>query len=262
MSSRTRLQFPIQTSPSGETIALTISDPSKITADNLALATWGSSEVLANTLHKLNFDLTGPVSGPGNATATPSEHHVIPVLEIGAGTGLVGMTAAAVWHTHAMLTDLDPILPNIAANISLNKETVSQHNGSLSCGLLDWSNPSSLTLRPPRRHPQGQPSHPTATPSTPPSTSAPARIILAADTIYSAEHPGLLLSVLSSRLERSKLARFVICYPLRIGYLDFIRELWEKLEGLGLESKEEGREKLGEEWEEEVEYEWCVFGWK
>jgi predicted nicotinamide N-methyase len=239
MSTRSRLAFKVTINNRGDLLDLQISDPSNITADNLALATWGSSEVLANLLYRLDApDFTG--SG--------FLAHTYQVLEVGAGTGLVGMTAAAVWKVNACLTDLVPILPNIRANIVLNKQTINIYGGSICTGLLDWA------------HPHGHIKE--DEPEVPKNLlSLPARVILAADTVYSEEHPELLTNVVTARLERNAKARFIMCYPLRIGYLDHIRDLWERLEAAGLECTEEGREKLGGEWDEDVEYEWCVWRW-
>ncbi|TKA69189.1 hypothetical protein B0A55_07080 [Friedmanniomyces simplex] len=237
MSSRTRLTFPItlSTTPSpNNTLQIHITDPRSTTANNLALATWGSSEVLANLLHLLPIpDFSG--SGPGTNT--------FPILELGAGTGLVGLSAAAIWQSWACLTDLPPILPNLEANIALNRDTLTQHGGSAACGVLDWSDPATPILES----------------STPPTTPSPsrARVILAADTVYSEDHPALLTQAVMARLEKAEPARLVLCYPLRIGYLDHIRELWRLLEEeAGLVCVREGRERLDESWEEETPYEW------
>ncbi|KAF2860129.1 hypothetical protein K470DRAFT_264772 [Piedraia hortae CBS 480.64] len=229
MSSRTRLTFAVALDDSGRTVDLHISDPSRIAADNLALATWGSSQVLANTLHRLHVD---------NAKT---------ILELGAGTGIVGMTAAAVWHSkNVILTDLEPILPNIAASIKLNEQTLAEHGGAVEFGLLDWYDPSTLILGASQNK----------------VSLLDVGVILAADTVYSEEHPQLLVNVVSQRLQKSSAARFVMCYPLRIGYLDHIRDLWQRLEEAGLECCEEGREQLDKSWDDDTPYEWCVWQWQ
>ncbi|KAH9828248.1 protein-lysine N-methyltransferase rrg1-like [Teratosphaeria destructans] len=238
MSTRTRLSFNVQVDHSHQTTTLTIADPSHISADNLALSTWGSSEILANTLHKIDVDLP----------ETNDMENLLPVLELGAGTGLVGMTAAAAWKTTAVLTDLPPILPNIEANVHLNRAVISQYGGHVRYGTLDWFHPDRLTFG---RDPSGGE-----------VDSSQARVILAADTVYSEEHPELLVNVIKCRLEPGQRSRLIICYPLRIGYLDHIRDLWQRLEDADLTCIEEGREHLDQEWEEDVEYEWCVWKWQ
>ncbi|KAK5741611.1 hypothetical protein LTR17_003816 [Elasticomyces elasticus] len=237
MSSRTRLAFNVNLSKTAsDQIVIQIADPQGIIADNLALATWGSSEVLANMLQRL------PIP---DLSATGLHTDVFPVLELGAGTGLVGLSAAAVWKCWTCLTDLAPILPNLEANIALNRDILAQHGGSAACGILDWSNPDKHIFE-----------------STGHAEAFKARVILAADTVYSEEHPELLTQALTARLEKSVKARFVMCYPLRIGYLDHIRDLWERLETAGLICVDEGRESLDKSWDEDTPYEWCVWRWQ
>ena len=244
MSSRTRLSFSTTLNDSGQRIKIQISDPSGLQADNLALATWGSSEVLANALHRfdINFQHSGGL-----------HDDVIPVLELGAGTGLVGLSAACVWGVPVVLTDLTPLLGALGANVELNKDLLAQHKGMAAVGRLDWSNPEDMTV---------VSSLGTYFSSFPHSHErSKARVILAADTVYSEEHPELLVNVITHRLEKSQEARLIICYPLRIGYLDHIRDLWARLEAAGFTCVKEGREEIDGSWEEDTPYEWCIWGW-
>ena len=244
MSSRTRLSFNVTLNSAGEKLDISISDPSSLQADNLALSTWGSADVLANVLHRLDL----PIAKDQGLAPTG-----VPVLELGAGTGLAGLTAAAVWHTGVVLTDLTPILPNIEANVRLNEGNLKSHRGSARCGLLDWVKPDLLTIS----SGAGEDSQQILT-----ATDNKAHVILAADTVYSEEHPELLSNAIRTWLATGSLSRVVVCYPLRVGYLDHIRALWEQLERIGLESIEEGKEMLEGSWDEDTPYEWSVWRWK
>lgn len=234
MSTRTRLSFHISSSPTSS-IPIHISDPGDLQADNLPLETWGSAEILANQLHTFSdIDFSHPEAA-----------HVVPVLELGAGTGIAGLSAAAVWHTTAVLTDLPPILPGIETNVMLNEDLLALHSGRALSGSLDWSDPSALKLT----HEQ-------------PVPWCKARILLAADTVYSEDHPALLVNAIAAWLAPGRDSRFIACYPLRVGYLEHIRDLWEKLEAQGLECVREGREVAPPEWDEETPYEWCSWAWQ
>ncbi|KAI6891811.1 hypothetical protein KC318_g9487 [Hortaea werneckii] len=240
MSTRTRLTYSVTLNSSGEKIGIDITDPSSISADNLALATWGSAEVLANTLHKHHIDLGNGMDNEG----------VTGVIELGAGTGIAGLAAACVWKTNAILTDLPLIVPALEANVTLNEDRLKTHGGNAVCGTLDWDEPKDLVIS------NG------STAGKHQDQNLRARVLLAADTVYSEEHPPLLVKAIEARLELSDKARLILCYPLRFGYLDHIRDLWERLEAAELTCVEEGREKVDESWEEDEEYEWCVWGWK
>ena len=226
--------FQIPTNSHSENINVDLSQPD-IEADNLPLETWASSWVMASQLHLL------PIQPPSPTTTA------VPILELGAGTGLVGITAASVWRAPVVLTDLAPIVPGLAANISLNEDLLAASESSATCGTLDWTRPSELLLESGERIAAGR----------------RADIILAADTVYSEEHPELLVAVVLAWLARHAEARFVITYAMRVAYLDEIREVWERLEAGGLEAVAEGQGRAGEdEFDDECLCEWSVWKWK
>src|ERR1700761_5943234 len=120
----------VQTDSRGSSIRVQISETAGIKAENLSLSTWGASFVLANHLHKLKL--------PSHAKAHDQDW----ILELGAGTGLVGITASCIWKASVVLTDLPGIVPGLTANIALNGPFLSKSGGSASCGSLDWRSPS------------------------------------------------------------------------------------------------------------------------
>jgi hypothetical protein len=212
-------------------LTFTIGEPA-LRAQGLSLQTWTSSFVLASLLHKLPVDFSSP---------TP-----IAVLELGAGTGLVGLAAAALWKVPVILTDLPAFVSGLAGNVNLNAATV---KGLVRCGSLDWSRPDTLTLQDGSRYE---------------AEKQQARVILAADTIYSEEHPELLSKTILRWLAPGPSSRAILTYPLRVAYLDQIRELWGLLEAGGLEPIGEGQEQDDNvhDWDDECLCEWSVWKWK
>ena len=245
--------FTIPTNDSGDTVKIEIEELA-LTAENLGLTTWGSSFVLATCLHRFKIDLASFLP----ATSTTPKNPGITVLELGAGTGLVGLSAAAIWHTNVILSDLAPIVPGLATNITANEEILSLVGGSASCGTLDWANPNELVLRSTSSAERGQQQQQQAFFSE----TDKAMIILAADTVYSEEHPAILSKAILTWLRSEPHARAIITYPMRVAYLDEIRELWELLQRGGLEAIDEGREMTSHDWDDEALHEWSIWRWR
>lgn len=110
-----------------------------ITGDSLGLKTWGSSYLLAQMLHKIgqtSLSYLLPPSGEGSNE---------PVLELGSGTGLLGLAAAAIWKAHVILSDLPAIMPNLQHNVDRNRATVESLGGSLDSGALTWGGDEDCT---------------------------------------------------------------------------------------------------------------------
>ena len=233
------------------TVSITINDDVNIRAENLHLETWGASLVLSRRLHRIEIP---------NLIKPPQDHprnRCGPVLELGSGTGLVGISAAAVWKTDVTLTDLSPIVPALERNIELNKDLLLSAGGSASSGSLDWRDPSML-----RFHPGSARQSPLREDEFPAEHNK-VSAILTADTVYDSEHPEMLVKVVKAWLKEGPDSRVLIAYPVRVAYLEEIRELWELMEGIGMELVEEGKEELPrKEWDDETLIEWCVWRWE
>lgn len=240
--------FRIPINGSGDAINIQLGEP-VLAAENLRLSTWASSFILATNLHRFDIDL-GSLRQPVGLQPTDTG---INVLELGSGTGLLGLSAAAIWRTTVVLSDLGPIVPGLIMNISANKDTLSARGASASCGTLDWTIPDKLGL-----YTEGQQRQK----HTLLAETTKANIILAADTVYSEEHPAMLSNTILTWLKRSPDARTIVIYPMRVAYLDEIRELWELLESGGLEAIDEGREVGGDDWDDEALHEWSVWRWR
>ncbi|KAM0701653.1 hypothetical protein Q7P35_010562 [Cladosporium inversicolor] len=238
-----------------EQIGIKILEPTDSISDNLALATWGASFILANQLYKIDVSEALATTSTNNKISNPKDSNGpphSPILELGAGTALVGLTAALLWKRNAILTDLPQIVTGTAATVGANAAALTASNVNVHCGSLDWFKPSQLSFHTPSSCPL-----PDLTP-----TSHKFPIILAADVVYDEEHPDLLLQTVSTWLAPGKASRFVLAYVLRHAYLDVIRDLWAKFEEAGLECVEEGQTTGDESWDEMAPYEWCSWRWK
>ncbi|KFY26599.1 hypothetical protein V493_03990, partial [Pseudogymnoascus sp. VKM F-4281 (FW-2241)] len=203
MPAQTRT-FIIPTTPP---TSLAIHEPT-MTNDNIGFKTWGTALILAQkVLPHIPTNLPH--------LFTPN-HPIRSVLELGSGTGLLGLAAAALWGTEVVMTDLPAIVPNLARNMDANEDAISEHGGSAKTDVLDWSD------------------------------MAPGPefdLVIAADPLYEPEHPVWLAQAIDGRMGRGEGARAMVGFPLRDettkGFGEMLRA---ELEGRGFEIVREGDE--------------------
>lgn len=162
-----------------------------LTGDNLGFKTWGSSYVLAQMLHTMRETCLSHLLGQKDGQPKPS------VLELGSGTGLLGLAAAAIWQIHVIVSDLPEIIPNLTYNIETNRPVIQERGGSMEAGALTWGGEED---------------------ETDPflfAAKATFTIIIAADPLYDDNHPALLACAVDERLSLDEEARAMIMVPQR-----------------------------------------------
>ena len=118
-----------------------------LTGDNLGLKTWGTAFAIVQKLEILGKEYFSHLLHPRNNTAAPSlatERSSAKVLELGSGTGLVGIAAGAIWGAEIILTDLPEIKENLLVNIDRNRALVEAMGGSVVGEVLDWNDGNGL----------------------------------------------------------------------------------------------------------------------
>lgn len=200
---------------------LEIHEPA-LTGDDLGLKTWAASYLLAKRLR--SFDL-------------PRSHGFqdAPVLELGAGTGLVGLAMAGL-GADVVLTDLPSICPNLARNVQNNHGLVTSLGGSVRTAILDWMDPASYCPYPDEETPAKQ-AMPTQFP-----------LILAADSLYSPDHPRMLVDTINVWLSEDMDARVIVEFPYRDAYLPQIEDFRQRMSTIGLCIAAEGEEQGLDDW--------------
>ncbi|OTB19550.1 hypothetical protein K445DRAFT_314437 [Daldinia sp. EC12] len=167
---------------------LVIREP-PITGDSLGLKTWGSSYLLAQSLGSIAKESLSHMFGLGQSNES------LDVLELGSGTGLLGMAAAAIWQANVVLTDLPTIVPNLAHNMERNRSTIEALGGKVDSGGLIWGSDDESAERFDIKN--------------------QFKIVLAADPLYDDDHPELLSSAIVAHLAQDKDSRAIVMVPQR-----------------------------------------------
>jgi hypothetical protein len=127
----------IPTPTSSSPLAFSIREP-PLTGDNLGLKTWGTAFTMAKKLDDLGSKHFSHLFNE----QTP----LVRVLELGSGTGLVGIAAAAIWRVPVLLTDLPDIQANLSYNVLQNTQLVEAQGGRAISTVLDWNDPSAFPM--------------------------------------------------------------------------------------------------------------------
>ena len=214
-------------------LEITLLEPS-LTGDDLGHKTWCASYLLSRRLQDLQQSLR-----PSDSECS------LRVLELGAGTGLLGLAFAGIFpNTSIDLTDLPSIVPNLAENVATNRHLLERVGSCASAFALDWVD------------------------AVPELDAERYDVVLAADPIYSPSHPSLLAKAVFANLLQSSRARLVIGLPMRDAYTTEVEDLRLRLEGMGLVLVQEGDEIGVDDWEgqagnrTEVKCWWGVWKWQ
>ncbi|KAK0748057.1 putative methyltransferase-domain-containing protein [Apiosordaria backusii] len=167
--------------------SLAIREP-PLTGDSLGLKTWGSSYALAQLLREF---ASGPLAHLVRSAQKTGE-----VLELGSGTGLLGLAAACIWRTTVYLTDLPEIMSNLEHNASLNRALVEERGGKIEASPLTWGG-SEEDVDPRFR------------------SGKRFELIIVADPLYDDDHPALLASAIDEQLALNPDARVLVMVPQR-----------------------------------------------
>lgn len=97
---------------------------------DVSCVVWDASIVLAKYLEKLHSDHKKKFSR-------------LNILELGAGLGCVGLTAACLGG-NVTVTDLPEVLPALLSNIESNKTVWEKNGGTIKAKPIDWSSALSL----------------------------------------------------------------------------------------------------------------------
>ncbi|RAL67901.1 hypothetical protein DID88_008626 [Monilinia fructigena] len=195
--------------------------PNTIMNDNATIG--GETVVLSGST--LESNLIHPAKPAGNI------YNQGRVLELGSGTGLLGLTAAMLWNKPTVLTDLPDIVPNLDVNLKRNGfDRTSESKAKAE--ILDWSDAEGSVVF-----------------SQDPNNKF--EIILVADPFYDSHHPPLLAGVIPKFLKNTGDGRILVSVPLRDSATEAMRNDFVRLMAVqGYQLLASGRERCFDDWEE------------
>ncbi|KAM3159950.1 Protein-lysine N-methyltransferase EFM2 [Lachancea thermotolerans] len=188
-----------------------------LTSDNLGLKTWGASLVLARKLCE-NFSKF-------------ERQRDLRILELGAGTGLVGISLALKMlesnsgHNCSMhLTDLPEIVTNLKENVKINCCN-SRSDLKVYADVLDWTNPDSFEKT---------------------YGAHKFDVLLIADPVYSPQHPQWIVDMISKFLSPRGVLYLEV--PIRQKYNDERQHLWGLIRDASLQVIKEELDEGVDDW--------------
>lgn len=208
-----------------------IHEPS-MTEDNLGLKTWASSHVLAGK-HELCRTLLD---------RQEFQHNHYKVLELGAGTGLVGITIAATCGVRVLLTDLRGIVSNLARNITLNSGIIGKRDGFAQVAVLDWEQPERCEVL--------CGSNMLASKAVNDSHAASLQVcmIVAADPVYDHGQGQSLAKAIQFHLSRRAECRAIVTVPQRPGFQAQQDEFVTAMGDIRMEIESEQHDESRDDW--------------
>ncbi|XP_043699270.1 protein-lysine methyltransferase METTL21D-like [Telopea speciosissima] len=111
----------------------------QLPSEGIPFKLWPAAKSLVTLLDRYRLQpSSSPLTLIFSAFSNASQHSPLRILELGSGTGLVGITAAATLGANVTLTDLPHVVPNLQFNVDANYNTLTLHGGSINVAALSW----------------------------------------------------------------------------------------------------------------------------
>lgn len=113
----------------------------QLPSEGLSFQLWPAATALVSLLDNHRID---PTNSP--LSATLSGGRPLRILELGSGTGIVGIVAAATLGGNVTITDLPHVVPNLRFNADANKGVVGPTGGAVSVASLRWGHADDVAV--------------------------------------------------------------------------------------------------------------------
>ncbi|EOA12727.1 hypothetical protein CARUB_v10028172mg [Capsella rubella] len=108
----------------------------QLTSQGLSFQLWPAASSFVTLLDNYRLD---PSNSPLTATLSPlAKSSPLNILELGSGTGVVGIAAAITLSANVTVTDLPHVLDNLNFNAEANAEVVARFGGKVHVAPVRW----------------------------------------------------------------------------------------------------------------------------
>ncbi|KAL1217020.1 hypothetical protein V5N11_021373 [Cardamine amara subsp. amara] len=107
----------------------------QLTSQGLSFQLWPAASTFVTLLDNYRRD---PSNNPLTATLSSLKSSPLNILELGSGTGIVGIAAAITLSANVTVTDLPHVLDNLNYNAAANAEVVAKFGGKVHVAPLRW----------------------------------------------------------------------------------------------------------------------------
>ncbi|KAL2553038.1 putative methyltransferase family protein [Forsythia ovata] len=114
----------------------------QVPSQGISFQLWPAATTLVTLFDLHHHCITTLLSAVSNDGET--QHRPIRILELGSGTGVVGIAAAAILGASVTVTDLPHVLPNMQFNVDANAETLKLHGGAVEVAALSWGDTQNM----------------------------------------------------------------------------------------------------------------------
>ncbi|KAJ7953001.1 Lysine methyltransferase [Quillaja saponaria] len=120
----------------------------QLPSEGIGFQLWPAATTLVSLLDQYRCDVAGstPLSPALSALSNGSNSRPLCILELGSGTGMVGIAAAITLGANVTVTDLPHVVPNLQFNADANASILAENGGTVYVAPLRWGHAEDVEL--------------------------------------------------------------------------------------------------------------------
>ncbi|KAJ7944288.1 Lysine methyltransferase [Quillaja saponaria] len=120
----------------------------QLPSEGISFQLWPAATIFVSLLDEYRCDLPGksPLYHAISVSSNGSSSRPLSILELGSGTGIVGIAAAATLGANVTVTDLPHVIPNLQFNADANASILHENGGTVCVAPLRWGHYDDVEL--------------------------------------------------------------------------------------------------------------------